>query len=114
MRPYRQTQPERNVIEPTDHSLESELDAILSRIDELISPVSIDKARRDATHHLELFRHRFANALNDLELSPACGVIVAVQDGKIVIRTKSRRAAEILLRVLEHHADHHRWGSGRF
>jgi hypothetical protein len=89
------------------------LDELLAHIDELISPVSIEHALVQERAQLALFRQRLVNTLIDLDMAPATGICVADDNGKIVIRTKNRRAAELLLRVLEHHADHHRLGTAR-
>jgi hypothetical protein len=87
------------------------LDDILARIDALVSPIAIEEAHRLEVERLELFRKRIEHTLIDLDLGPASGIIVVPMDGSIAIRTKNRRAAELLLRVLDYHADHHRWRS---
>ena len=113
MRPYRQTQARSSTLTQTDPR-PKHLDEILARIDELVSPIGLEEAHRLEVERLELFRTRFAHTLIDLDLAPASGVTVAVMNGTIAIRTGNRRAAELLLRVLDYHADHHRWGSARW
>ena len=95
----------------TDPSRRNDIDEILARIDSLVSPVAIEVVHRLEAKRLKLFRLRFVNTLIDLDLPPTFGIEVTVDHGRITIRTKNRRAAEKLLRVLDHHADHHRWGT---
>jgi hypothetical protein len=92
-----------------DQRRRPEREEILLPVDALLGPVANDNAD-DEAHRLELFRQRFVNTLIDLEIPAACGVTVAIDKNRIVIRTKDRRAAEVLLRVLERHADHHPFG----
>jgi hypothetical protein len=114
MRPYRQTtSPGAIVLNEQTHRAR-DLDALLAHIEELTTPTPVKRTTGSEPEHARAFRRRFVHTLNDLDLSPLCGITVEIANGNVIIKAETHRAAEILLRVLEQHADHHYWRSARW
>ena len=87
---------------------------LLERIYQVLGPYPTDPTGWPSSDRVDLFRQRFGSALVDLELPEHIGVRADVADGGIVISTRDWKAAERLLRVLEHYAARHPWFTTRW